>query len=94
MEKDSGLPSGRPLIDSDDGDPDKRKRKKEINAKRNGDFLIDSVALRFAKARFCGNIICKVERFEHGTDLIFKDLINQMMTNFTIGPAPSNHLSA
>ena len=60
MEKDSGLHSGRPLGDSDDGNPDKRKRDNEIIAKRKGHFLIDRVALRFAKARFFGNMICKV----------------------------------
>ena len=81
----SGLPPGKPPDDPDDGDPDKRKRKKDIDAKRRGVFIIDIAALRAAKGRSRGSMKCEVERFERGTDLTIKYWINQMENYFTIG---------
>ena len=79
-------PPGGPLGDPDD-DPHK-KRDKEIDLQRKGQFLIDSAALKSAKGRTRGNMKCEVERFERGTDLTIKDWINQMETYFTIGQVP------
>ena len=80
-------PPGGPPGDPDD-DPDKKKRDREIDLKRKGQFLIDSTALRSAKGRSGGNMKFEVERFERGTDLTIKDWINQMETYFTIGQVP------
>ena len=77
-------PPGGPPGDPDD-DPDKKKRDREIDLKRKGQFLIDSTALRSAKGRSQGNMKCEVERFERGTDLTIKDWINQIETYFTDG---------
>ena len=71
--KQSGLPPGGPPDDPDEGDPDKRKREKEIDAKRKGVFTIDSAALRAANGRSHGSMNCEVERFERSTDLTIKD---------------------
>ena len=86
--KQSGLPPGGPPDDPDDGDPEKRKREKEIDAKRKGVFTIDSAALRGAKRRYRGRMKCEIERFERGTDLTIKDWINQIKNYFTIGQVP------
>ena len=75
-----GLPD-----ETDDGDPDKRKRDREIDVKRNGEFLIDSAALRAAKDQNRGSMKFEVELFERGTELTIKDWINQIETYFTIG---------
>ena len=79
-------PVGPP--DDPDEDPDKKKRDKDIDNKRNGEFLIDSTALKAAKGRTRGSMKCEVERVERGTDLTIKDWINQMETYFTIGQVP------
>ena len=81
------LPPGEPSDDSDE-DPNKKKRDKDIDNKRKGDFLIDSTALNAAKCRTQGSIKCEVERFERGTDLTIKDWINKMETYFTFGQVP------
>ena len=84
----SGLLHGEPPDDQDDGDPDKCKRDKEIDAKRKGVFTIDSAALRAAKGRSRCSMKCEVERFERCIDLTIKDWINQMEKYFTIGQVP------
>ena len=56
-------------------DPERKKRDKEIDAKRKGVFLIDSEAFKAAKSRTRINMRCEVERFERGTDLNIKDWI-------------------
>ena len=80
---------GPPDPDPDDDPPDKKKRNKEIDSKRKGEFQIDSAFLKTAKSRPRGNMRCEVERFERGTDLTIKDWVNQMETYFTIGQIPS-----
>ena len=52
-------PPGGPPGDPDD-DPDNKKRDREIDHKRNGQFLIDSIAFRSAKGRSRGNMKCEV----------------------------------
>ena len=79
---------GGPPDDPDEGDPDKRRREREIDAKCKGVFSIDSAALRAAKGRSRGSMKCEVEQFERGTDLTIKDWINQMENYFTIGQVP------
>ena len=71
-----------------DGDPEKRKRDKTIDAKRKGQFPIDSDYLKATKGRARGNMKCEVERYERGTDLNIKDWISQMETYFTVGQIP------
>ena len=84
-QKPSGALSGDP-----NKDPERKKRDREIDAKRKGVFLIDSEAFKTAKSRTRGNMRCGVERFEIGTDLNFKDWINQMESYFTIGQVPAD----
>ena len=72
-----------------DGDPDKKKRDKDIDNKRKGEFQISSETIQAAKGRSSrGMMKCEVERFERGTDLTIKDWINQMETYFSIGQVP------
>ena len=81
----SAGPSQNPPDPDPDPDPEKKERDKAIDAKRRGRFLIDSESLRAAKDRLRGNMKCKVERYQRGTDLTIKDWINQMETYFTVG---------
>ena len=75
-----------PYPDPDpDPDPEKKKRNKAIDAKRKGQFLIDSESLLDAKGRLRDNMKCEVERYELGTDLTIEDWINQIETYFTVG---------
>lgn len=53
-----------PDPDPDEDPPDRKKRNKEIDAKRKGDFQIDSESLSTAKNWSRGNMRCEVERFE------------------------------
>ena len=71
-----------------DNDPDKKKRDKEIDLSRKGQFLIDMAAFKSAKGRTRGSMKYKVERVERGSDLTIKNWINQMDTYFTIGQVP------
>ena len=66
------LPPVGPPDDPDD-DPERKKRDKDIDNKRKGQFLIDSTAIKTAKGRTRGSMKCEVERFERGTDLTIKD---------------------
>ena len=65
-------PPVKPQGDPDDN-PDKRKRDKEIELKRKGQFLIGSTVLKSANGRTLGSMKCEVERFERSTDLTIKD---------------------
>ena len=68
-----------------DGDPEKIKRNKAIDAKRKGQFLIDSDSLKAANGRLRGTMKCEVERYERGTELTIVNWINQMESYFTVG---------
>ena len=90
-----GRPGGDPVggsgsPDGDPGDdPAKRKRDKEIDDKRKGQFQINSEAIKTVKSRTPrGNVKCDVDRFERGTDLTIQDWINQMETYFMVGQVP------
>ena len=82
-----GSSQGPPNPDPD-GDPEKKNRNKAIDAKRKGQFLIDSESLKAAKVRLRGNMKFEVERYERGTNLTFGNWINQMETYFTVGQVP------
>ena len=71
-----------------DCEPEKIKRDKTIDAKRKGQFVIDSEYLKATKGRARGNMKCEVDRYERGTDLTIKDWISQMETYFTVGQIP------
>ena len=73
--KQSGLPPGGLGLSDDpvEGDSDKCKREKDINAKRNGVFIIDSAVFCAAYGRSRESMKCEVERFERGTNLIITD---------------------
>ncbi len=83
-----GGSSQEPLDPDPDGDPEKKKLNKAIDAKRKGQFLIDSESLKAAKGQLRGNMKCEVERYERGTDLTIEDWINQMETYFTVSQVP------
>ena len=74
----AGGPPGEP--GDPDEDPDKKKLHKEIDAKRKGQFLLHSAALKAAKYRSLGKIKCGVFSFERGAELTKQDWINQMET--------------
>ena len=90
----SGRPSGsagsnqNPPDPDPEPDPEKKKRDKAIDAKRKGQFLIDSESLKAAKGRLRGNMKCEVEQYERGIDLTIDNWINQMETYFTVGQVP------
>lgn len=65
------------------------KRDMEIDAKRKGEFTIDSAYVKSGRGRRQHNLKCEVKHFERGTDIGIKDSIDQIETYFQIGQVSS-----
>ena len=81
----ASAPRGGP---GDPDDPDKKRRDKDIDDKRKGQFPFDSAALKAASGKSRGSMKCEVPPFERGKDITIQDWIYQIETYFTIGNIP------